>query len=94
MRVELGGEVRPNSITPSTWVRPQQAGFRITKEVAISRGSTTAKRDRERALQKQRQEKEAKRALRKAEKGSRPSRSEGEDPDLAGLRWGPQPPLF
>ncbi|HEX8751695.1 MAG TPA: hypothetical protein VF732_11320 [Nitrospira sp.] len=42
----------------------------------------------------QRKEKEAKRALRKAEKGARGPHPEGEDPDLAGLRWGPQPPLF
>lgn len=42
----------------------------------------------------QRKEKEAKRALRKAEKGVRAPHPEGEDPDLAGLRWGPQPPLF
>ena len=61
----------------------------------MARGSSTlAKRDRERALQKARQEKEAKRALRKVEKASRRPGLEGEDPDLAGLRWGPQPPLF
>ncbi|HKY73201.1 MAG TPA: hypothetical protein VJL88_14880 [Nitrospira sp.] len=53
-----------------------------------------AKRDREKALQMQRKEKEAKRALRKAEKAARESHPEGEDPDLAGLRWGPQSPLF
>jgi hypothetical protein len=41
-----------------------------------------------------RKEKEAKRALRKAEKSSRSQAPEGEDPDLAGLHWGPQPPLY
>ncbi len=41
-----------------------------------------------------RREKEAKRALRKAEKRERGAAPEGEDPDLAGLRWGPQPPLY
>jgi hypothetical protein len=63
---------------------------------AIGRASktTAAKRDREKALQMQRKEKEAKRALRKAEKAARESHPEGEDPDLAGLRWGPQSPLF
>jgi len=68
----------------------------LTKEDAIGRaGKTTlAKRDREKALQRQRQDKEAKRALRKAEKASRPSAPEGEDPDLVGLRWGPQAPLY
>ena len=68
----------------------------LTKEDAIGRaGKTTlAKHDREKTLQRQRREKEAKRALRKAEKASRPSAPEGEDPDLVGLRWGPQAPLF
>ena len=43
----------------------------------------------------QRKEKEAKRALRKAEKAARGSQPDGgEDPDLAGLRWGPQAPLY
>lgn len=40
----------------------------------------------------QRKEKEAKRALRKQEK--REPSQDGEDPDLAGLQWGPQPPLY
>jgi hypothetical protein len=53
-----------------------------------------AKRDREKALQMNRKEKEAKRALRKAEKSPRSEKPEGEDPDLAGLRWGPQAPLY
>jgi len=53
-----------------------------------------AKREREKALLKQRQEKEAKRELRKAEKATRRQTPEGEDPDLAGLRWGPQEPLY
>ncbi|MGH7205852.1 MAG: hypothetical protein ACREI2_06545 [Nitrospiraceae bacterium] len=41
-----------------------------------------------------RQDKEARRAQRKAEKVDRRPSIEGEDPDLAGLRWGPQAPLF
>lgn len=53
-----------------------------------------AKRDREKALQNSRKEKDAKRALRKAEKDARPVSQDGEDPDLAGLRWGPQEPLY
>jgi hypothetical protein len=61
----------------------------------MARGSSTlAKREREKALQKARQEKEAKRAVRKAEKASRGPVAAGEDPDLAGLRWGPQEPLY
>jgi len=39
-------------------------------------------------------EKEARRVQRKAEKSTRLPTSEGEDPDLEGLRWGPQAPLF
>jgi hypothetical protein len=41
-----------------------------------------------------RKEKEAKRALRKAVKPPRTEKPEGEDPDLAGLHWGPQAPLY
>ncbi|MDH5640966.1 MAG: hypothetical protein OEY28_06700 [Nitrospira sp.] len=66
------------------------------EEGIIGRGgkTTSAKRDRERALQNFRKEKDAKRALRKAEKDTRPATREGEDPDLAGLQWGPQDPLY
>jgi len=40
-------------------------------------------------------EKEARREQRKAEKIARPaSTTDGEDPDLAGLVWGPQEPLY
>ncbi|HEY7531225.1 MAG TPA: hypothetical protein VH681_00425 [Nitrospiraceae bacterium] len=61
----------------------------------MARGSSTlAKRDREKALQKARQEKEAKRVLRKAAKATRKPGVDGEDPDLAGLQWGPQEPLY
>jgi hypothetical protein len=45
-------------------------------------------------LQNVRKEKDAKRAMRKAEKDARPVTHDGEDPDLAGLRWGPQEPLY
>ncbi|MEK6618441.1 MAG: hypothetical protein AABY90_07080 [Nitrospirota bacterium] len=41
-----------------------------------------------------RQDKEARRIQRKAEKADRRPPTDGEDPDLAGLRWGPQEPLF
>jgi hypothetical protein len=40
-------------------------------------------------------EKEARREQRKAEKVIRPAATTGgEDPDLAGLVWGPQAPLY
>lgn len=56
--------------------------------------TTLAKRDREKALKARQQEKEARRIQRKAEKEDRSNVPEGVDPDLAGLRWGPQEPLY
>ncbi len=41
-----------------------------------------------------RKDKQERRAQRKAEKTNRPLPINGEDPDLEGLRWGPQAPLF
>jgi hypothetical protein len=66
------------------------------REVAIARPgkATLAKRDRERAKQAKQKEKEARRAQRKAEKVPILRPKDGEDPDLAGMRPGPQPPLF
>jgi len=55
---------------------------------------TIAKRDREKAKQLKQKDKEARRAQRKAEKATRRPATNGEDPDLAGLKWGPQAPLF
>jgi hypothetical protein len=39
-------------------------------------------------------EKEAQRVQRKANKKDRDPTQGGEDPDLAGLNWGPQPPMY
>jgi hypothetical protein len=66
------------------------------KEDPIARpGKTTiAKRDREKAKQMKQREKDDRRAQRKAEKPEPRPHAGGEDPDLEGLRWGPQPPLF
>ena len=55
---------------------------------------TQAKRIRERELQMKRQDKEAKRVQRKTDSDDRPEFIEGEDPDLVGLKVGPQAPLF
>ena len=55
---------------------------------------TQNKRNREQALRVKRQEKEARREQRKAEKADKPTAIDGEDPDLVGLRVGPQPPLY
>lgn len=80
-------------ITAGDW-RLNMSGH--AKEGTIGRaGKTTiAKRDREKAKQIQRREKDARREQRKTEKPARPSNTEGEDPDLAGLQWGPQEPLY
>jgi hypothetical protein len=51
-----------------------------------------AKRQRERSRQERQREKELKREARKAERLSRPI-VPGEDPDIAGIIPGPQPPL-
>ena len=71
-------------------------GIPRKKEGTIGRPAKTtlAKRDREKAKQMKQREKEARREQRKAEKAERPQRPEGEDPDLAGLHWGPQEPLY
>jgi hypothetical protein len=58
--------------------------------------ATAAKRAREAAKVVKQREKEARREFRKQQKDTAPPRrnDEGEDPDLAGLTWGPQPPLY
>jgi hypothetical protein len=56
--------------------------------------TTLAKRDREKARMMKQREKAEKRAQRKAEKTERRPTQNGEDPDLAGLHWGPQEPLY
>ena len=53
-----------------------------------------AKRDREKARMLKQREKEERRAQRKANKQDRRPPQNGEDPDLAGLSWGPQAPLY
>jgi hypothetical protein len=67
-----------------------------TKEDIIAGpGKTTlAKRDREKARQIKQREKEERRLQRKAGKTDRRPSQDGEDPDLAGLNWGPQAPLY
>jgi hypothetical protein len=52
---------------------------------------TYGKRQRAIRQQKKRQEKELRRQQRRQEKERRGPRPEGEDPDIAGIRPGPQP---
>jgi len=51
-----------------------------------------AKRQKEKNRQDKRREKEARRLQRKQERASRPREEGGEDPDIAGIVPGPQPP--
>lgn len=52
---------------------------------------TQAKRAREKALQEKRQQKAVRRQDAKERKDSAPGRSDGIDPDIAGIVPGPQP---
>jgi len=57
--------------------------------------TTTAKRNRERALQLKQKDKLERKAIKKIQNvDDRPPTLEGEDPDLSGLHVGPQAPLF
>jgi hypothetical protein len=51
------------------------------------------KRQKERARQERQKAKEAEREQRKKDRAARPPTPDGEDPDLAGIVPGPQPPL-
>ncbi len=52
---------------------------------------TAAKREREKALNERRKEKEARRLDVKSRKASAPERPDGIDPDIADIKLGPQP---
>ncbi|XXU83157.1 hypothetical protein WMF21_35880 [Sorangium sp. So ce1099] len=51
------------------------------------------KRQKERARQEKQREKDANRVARRREKGPGDNGSPGEDPDIAGIVPGPQPPV-
>jgi hypothetical protein len=53
---------------------------------------TAAKREREKALLERRQQKAARRLDNKERKGSTRSSTDGDDPDIAHIKLGPQPP--
>jgi hypothetical protein len=55
---------------------------------------TQAKRQRERAQAERRQQKAQRRQESKARRASMPDHDSGEDPDIAGIRPGPQPSAF
>ena len=54
---------------------------------------TFLKREREKARRERQQQKSARRAEASVRKANAPSRQDGEDPDIAGIRPGPQPPV-
>lgn len=53
---------------------------------------TISKRQKEKAREEKRKQKEQRRLLRKEERSRRPRNATGEDPDIAGIVPGPQPP--
>jgi hypothetical protein len=53
---------------------------------------TFLKREREKAKRERQQQKTARRAEASARKAAAPEHADGEDPDIAGIRLGPQPP--
>jgi hypothetical protein len=55
---------------------------------------TQAKRNREMVKRMKQQDKEARREQRKLEPEELPRVLDGEDPDLVGIRPGPQPPQY
>jgi len=59
--------------------------------VANTARPTQQKRNRERARQEKQKEKAARRLAAKARRASAVPRAPGEDPDIAGIRPGPQP---
>jgi hypothetical protein len=62
--------------------------------VLLMARETYLKRQKEMARQRKRQEKEARRLERKEDKLRNKPQRDGEDPDIAGIRPGPQPKLF
>jgi hypothetical protein len=65
----------------------------ITSEVmARNARPTAAKREREKALLERRQQKAARRLDAKERKGAAPRAASGDDPDIAHIKLGPQPP--
>jgi hypothetical protein len=53
---------------------------------------TAAKREREKGLIERREQKAARRRAEKERKAAAPPAADGVDPDIAGIKLGPQPP--
>ena len=64
----------------------------LTQPMARNARPTAAKREREKSLLERRQQKAARRLDAKERKHQTgPSSNDGEDPDIAGIKLGPQP---
>lgn len=62
--------------------------------VASNIKPSITKRNREQARRQKNNEKAQRRLERAEEKRNRPDRRDGEDPDIAGIVPGPQPPIW
>jgi hypothetical protein len=58
----------------------------------MSRQGGADKRNKERARQEKQRDKAIAREERRKKKEAKPAAAPGEDPDLVGIVWGPQPP--
>jgi hypothetical protein len=73
-------------------VAAEASGEAATSAMPTNGRPSITKRNREQAKREKREEKAARRAERARERASQPVGQDGEDPDLAGIRPGPQPP--
>lgn len=70
----------------------QGAGLEeIVPSMARNARPTAAKREREKSLLERRQQKAARRLENKERRDTSPVRGDGEDPDIAHIKLGPQP---
>jgi len=65
----------------------------VPQMVNYAMADTFLKRKKEQDRQRKKRDKEAMRVERKEEKAKREPLAPGEDPDIAGINPGPQPPL-
>ncbi len=65
----------------------------VPQMVNYAMADTFLKRKKEQDRQRKKRDKEAMRVERKEEKAKREPLDLGEDPDIAGIKPGPQPPL-
>jgi len=64
----------------------------LSTSMARNSRPTAAKREREKGLIERREQKAARRRAEKERKASEPPQAAGVDPDIDGIKLGPQPP--